>query len=589
MRGAWIMTNTQKRRYIADFETITWLENETGVWAWGAMDIENESDYEIGTDISEFIEWCKRHAGGIVYFHNAKFDAEFIIWYLLKNGYTHETTGRKTKSFKTIISDMGQFYKMTIRFNQKETITIIDSLKIIPFAVKDIPSKFGLDIGKLEIDYLEERTDGELREGDREYLLNDLRVPARAIKMLIDEDLTQMTQASNAYKNYTDMIGKRTFRHFFPILKESVEANIRKSYKGGFTYLNPIYENKEIKDGIVIDVNSLYPYVMRTAYLPIGEPKLFKGRYKEDKIYDLYIQQLTCEFELLPGKIPMIQVKNNSAFKPTEYLTDSGGQTIVLTLTNIDLELFFKNYKVKNPVFIGGWKFRGLKGLFNKYIDYWIGKKIEYDKLGIKGRKQAAKLMLNSLYGRFGLNPENKTKIPYLENDIVKYQDLKGKDREPIYVAMAAFITAYARKKTIETSQKIRDYSLQKYGVDKYIYSDTDSVHTLLTADELKKIVDIDDYKLGAWKIENKFSRARFVQAKRYIEETEKGLNIKCAGLPDRCYEQVTFDNFKKGIGTVYVNKLRYKHVKGGVKLVPTTFQMDLCYNDDKRGDKNRD
>lgn len=576
------MKNTQKRRYIADFETITWLENETGVWAWGAMDIDNELDYEIGTNIEGFIEWCKGHSGATVYFHNAKFDGEFIIWWLLKNGYTHEVSGRKSKSFKTLISDMGQFYKMLIRFDQKRTITIIDSFKIIPFAVKDIPRNFGLDIQKLDIDYLAERTDGELKEGDQEYLLHDLKVPGRALKILFDEGLRQMTQAANAYKNYTDMIGKRTFRHFFPLLKSSVESNIRRAYKGGFTYLNPIYENQVIKSGIVIDVNSLYPYVMRTAYLPIGEPKLFKGKYKADKLYDLYIQQLACEFEIKPGKIPMIQIRNNPSFKPTEYLSDSGGETIELTLTNIDLELFFENYNVYNPVYIGGWKFRGLKGLFNKYIDYWIGKKIEYDKVGLKGRKQVAKLMLNSLSGRFGLNPESRSKIPYLENDIVKYKEVKNDDREAVYVTMVSFITAYARRKTISTSQKIRDYSIKKYGIDKYIYSDTDSVHTLLSEEELKKIVEIDEYKLGAWKIENTFKRARFVQAKRYIEETEKGLNIKCAGLPDRCYNQVTFDNFKKGIGTVYVDKLRYKHVKGGVKLVPTTFQMDLCYNTDK-------
>ena len=48
------------------------------------------------------------------------------------------------------------------------------------------------------------------------------------------------------------------------------------------------------------------------------------------------------------------------------------------------------------------------------------------------------------------------------------------------------FITAYARKKTIETSQKIKEYSIKKYGKDLYIYSDTDSIHTLLNIEELK-------------------------------------------------------------------------------------------------------
>ena len=61
--------------------------------------------------------------------------------------------------------------------------------------------------------------------------------------------------------------------------------------------------------------------------------------------------------------------------------------------------------------------------------------------------------MLNSLYGKFSKNPRINSKYPYIN--------------------MGAFITAYARYKTISTSQKIRDYSLEKYGVDYYIYSDT--------------------------------------------------------------------------------------------------------------------
>ena len=64
------------------------------------------------------------------------------------------------------------------------------------------------------------------------------------------------------------------------------------------------------------------------------------------------------------------------------------------------------------------------------------------------------------------------------------------------------FITAYAREKTIRTSQAITDYSIQKYGIDKYVYSDTDSIHTTLSIEELKQFCDIDDIKLGAWKNE---------------------------------------------------------------------------------------
>ena len=59
-----------------------------------------------------------------------------------------------------------------------------------------------------------------------------------------------------------------------------------------------------------------------------------------------------------------------------------------------------------------------------------------------------------------------------------------------------AFITSYAREKTIRTSQAIKDYSIKKYGVDKYCYSDTDSIHCLLSIEELKQFCEIDDFEL---------------------------------------------------------------------------------------------
>ena len=58
------------------------------------------------------------------------------------------------------------------------------------------------------------------------------------------------------------------------------------------------------------------------------------------------------------------------------------------------------------------------------------------------------------------------------------------------------FITSYSREKTIRTSQAIKEYSIKKYGIDKYIYSDTDSIKTTLSIEELKKFCEIDDIKL---------------------------------------------------------------------------------------------
>ena len=183
----------------------------------------------------------------------------------------------------------------------------------------------------------------------------------------------------------------------------------------------------------------------------------------------------------------------------------------------------------------------------------------------------------------FGLNPRVRGKYPILENDIVKYKFYDEEIRDSIYVPVASFITAYARKDIIESSEKIREYSLKKYGKDLYIYSDTDSIHCLLNEDdieELKNTMDIDDYILGAWKLESKFKRGKFLRQKCYIEENEENkLQTTIAGLPKKLGKYITFNNFVEGFSILadddeYEHKLRFKHVKGGVLLVDTDFTI---------------
>lgn len=84
---------------------------------------------------------------------------------------------------------------------------------------------------------------------------------AKALKILFNEKLTRMTRASNALADYKEIITKQKFEHYFPKLDYEIDKDIRQSYKGGFTYLNPIYKEKDVGEGVVLDVNSLYPSV----------------------------------------------------------------------------------------------------------------------------------------------------------------------------------------------------------------------------------------------------------------------------------------------------------------------------------------
>ena len=310
---------------------------------------------------------------------------------------------------------------------------------------------------------------------------------------------------------------------------------------------------------------------MYNELLPFGEPFFYEGEYKEDRIYPLYIQRITCSFKLKEGKIPTIQIKHRQ-FIDNEYLTSSNDEIVALTLTNVDLKLFLEQYDVFDLTYHCGWKFKAMHGLFTSYIDKWIKVKNEATISGNKGLRQVAKIMLNSLYGKFATGLEVRAKIPYLEDDIVKYSITPPERKDGVYLPMGAFITAYAREKTIRTSQAIKTYSLNKYGKDLYCYSDTDSIHTLLPIEELKQFCEIDDVKLGAWKHESHFTKARFVRQKTYLEEINGEIKITCAGLPQRCYDEVSWNNFK--IGMKVDGKLRFKHVKGGVNLVNTEFTI---------------
>lgn len=572
--------------FTADFETTTDI-NDCRVWAYALCEIGNITNFQYGNNIESFIDFCKNTKENYkIWFHNLKFDGEYIFSYLLKNGYEliEDKKEKRDKTFTCLISDTGMFYSIEIYFTVKKSktnkVTIQDSLKLLNFSVDKIAKAFDLPIRKLKIDYKAYRPIGHILTPEEvDYIRNDVEIMARALKFLFDEGLNKMTIGACALDFYKKK--NKYFNKYFPLLPYEIDQDIRRSYKGGFTYLNDCYKGCEVGEGLVLDVNSLYPSVLYNDKMPFGDPIFFEGEYKEDKLYPLYIQTLTCVFEIKKNKIPSIQLKNNLSFMPNEYIKSSDGQLVTLTLTNIDLELFFNQYDVYDIVYHNGWKFKGIKGLFNEYIDYWTDKKIKAKKDNNKVLYLISKLMLNSLYGKFGLNPNTRSKYPYLDDDgVVRYYLTPLEERKPVFIPVATFVTSYARRKTILTSQAIKDFTIDNYNEDYYIYSDTDSIH-LLKIDEniLKQFVDIDDYRLGAWKMESTFTRGKYLRQKCYIEENENELNVTVAGLPKNLGKYITFENFEQGMSILAQDetidhKLTFKHVNGGVLLVDTDFTI---------------
>lgn len=570
--------------YSADFETTTNVD-DCRVWAWCVCEIENVENIWFGNSIDTFLDFCYKH-GGTYYFHNAAFDCEFIISYLLKNGFKHSVDKTlKTKEFSTLINAQGKFFKMDICFlkrgkHKASKAEFKDSLKKLPMPVSAIAKAFNLPISKLEIDYTAYREPGHvLTQEEKDYIKNDVQIVAMALNTQFNEGLTKLTIASDAMGWYKNIVGKH-WDNLFPTLDLGVDAMIRKSYRGGWTYAAPQFQATKDNPllthgaGSVYDVNSLYPDVMYNRPLPVGEPVWYEGEYTADEQYPLYIQFLTCAATIKKDHLPTLQIKNNPFYSEHEYITDTDG-TVELALTSVDLELLFNQYDVTVFSYNGGYKFMQKQGLFKTYIDYWS--EIKANSTG--GKRRLAKLMLNSLYGKFATNPDVTQKRPEMLDDGSLHYVLMDKEyRDPVYTPMGCFITAWARFKTISAAQAV---------YPRFMYADTDSIHLL--GQDIPDNLDVHPTRLGAWKNEGNFDKARYLRAKTYIEHmTQEGamidgkytmvdvepyMCVKCAGMPNNMKSHVSFDEFTWGL-QADKGKLRPKHVDGGIVLVDVPFSI---------------
>lgn len=603
--------------WIADFETTSTeryrLDGTSHVWACGLCEVGNPKNIVILKTIEEFLSWCEaQKTNDKIYFHNLRFDGNFVIQFLLKNNYkfASKPQEKESRSFTTLISDKGLWYQIEIFFKIKgktvNKVTIQDSLKLIPLSVRAIAKSFQLPIQKGSIDY---KAHDLLPEGspltpeEEEYLIHDVQIVEHAVNFFHSQGLDRMTIGACALEEFKKLIKKKYFKMYFP--PPFYDEDVRLAYKGGFTYLNPKFKNKLLKNMIVLDVNSLYPSVMRGCggeVLPYGTPIFYRGEYEEDSLYPLYIQKIRCGFKLKPNKIPTIQIKRSMYYQGNQYLTSSDGDRPTLYLTSVDLKLFFEQYDVYDPEFISGWKFKGINAgaIFGDYVDKWSEVKIKSKEEGNHGMYLISKLFLNSLYGKFGSAVSVASKEPYLDEDgKIHFRMGEAEEKEGVYIAMACFITAYSRLKTISSAQKITDEYNSGRSKIQFVYADTDSLHCVSPDHSLPECLDIHPTKLGAWDHEADAVQAKFLRQKCYMEKhiiSEKAYlkamadedtikeqyskegdsyyftKITVAGMPESCYPHVSFDNFK--IGASYPGKLAHRTANGGVVLEEIDFTI---------------
>ena len=578
--------------WIIDFETTVYDGQEkTEVWAAAAVELYSD-DVHVFHSIDElflFFVGLKRNVVALT--HNLKFDGCFWLDYAMKglkyeqavykdgegNYHFIDKKDMRNNTFQYLISNMGQWYRIIFKV-KNHYIEIRDSLKLLPFSVKEIGKAFNTSVQKTEIEYEGKRFAGcEITDKEREYIANDVKIVKEAMESMYLSVKNSVTIGSACLKDFKKTVYRDEWPRLFPQLEyidlsksvhdfgaKEADEYIRKSYKGGWCYVVRGKEKKIYKNGITLDVNSLYPSVMLSESgnkYPLGSPVFLIGdkvlSYLGKETYYCFIR-FKCRFYLKENYLPFVQIKNNLLYKSTEMLETSdvwiealhrheryifdGNERIdtcvTLTMTETDFDLFREHYYTEDLEILDGAVFfsnfyYGEEQIFDKYITKW--REIKENSTG--PRRTLAKLYSNNLYGKLATSPNSSFKVAYIKDDgsLGFYTQLE-RAQKTIYVPIGSAITSHARNYTIKAAQS------NYYGKDKpgFIYADTDSIHLDLDVRDVKGVV-LDEKKYGAWKCESKWETGFFVRQKTYMELEENGVSIKCAGLPEKCKNLVGY------------------------------------------------
>ena len=320
-----------------------------------------------------------------------------------------------------------------------------------------------------------------------------------------------------------------------PQITGQIGKNIRSGYTGGAVdmYIPQPPKGVKIKG---YDVNLLYPSQMDSQLMPIGNPTYFNGdiiNFNKNAFGFFYCKIIAPD----DIKHPIIQTR-----------TKINGLTKTISPIGIWEDMLFSE-EMKNAEKYG-YKFKVLwgytfdsKNIFKEYVEFLYNLRLQYPKSD--PMNYIAKLLLNSLYGRFGMD-DNFEKIRVIHKDyysdfenkfvdqitekielddyiIVFYTASEGIDENleehNVSVSIAAAVTAYSR---IHMSQFKNNPKINLY------YTDTNSIYTDSNINE----TFLSNTLLGKLKLEHTCNKAIFLSPKVYCLDTiENGLVYKVKGL----------------------------------------------------------
>lgn len=340
------------------------------------------------------------------------------------------------------------------------------------------------------------------------------------------------------------------------------EYNIRKSYSGGAVDVY-IPQNKNNETLYLYDVNSLYPSVMLNKPMPTGQPVAFLGdiRQVDPNAFGFFYCKITSP-EYLEHPILQRSIKTSDGVRTVAGLGSWQGWIFSGEMDNaIRMKLGYSFEIIKGYQFERG-------NIFKDYVQKMYNLRLEYE----KGTPMnlIAKLLMNSLYGKFGMKPEstiiemfdtsNENEFALFNEMLEKYgmtiqdfikidnhyltvrkslNNFSYSENDDIYhglevnIAIASAITGGGRMWMSAIFKNNPNFNLY--------YSDTDSGVTDAPLPEY-----LVGGELGQLKLEHTISRAVFLAPKVYGLLTTDGTEIiKVKGIVNELLADIHFQDLQ--------------------------------------------
>lgn len=276
---------------------------------------------------------------------------------------------------------------------------------------------------------------------------------------------------------------------------------------------------------------------MKKNYYPVGKHTYLKDKKTILKlIKENYLGIVQCKIKKAYEKICLLPLRYE------KKLYFPYGKWIGF-YTSVELKTALKNGYEIEPIDSIFWLKK--RKIFDEFVtDFY---KLKENSTGSK--KQIAKLILNSSYGKFAQKRQQKvilsSKEGFKKEEKIREYEILGDNLffaknktsysnrliNPIY---SIFITAYSRLYMFELMKQI--------GFDHIYYTDTDSIIAdVPIPDNL-----IDNKKLGLLKVEDYIKEAIFLSTKLYAYKTEDDIILKARGLIKSIKDKLNYNDFAK-------------------------------------------